>query len=202
MGKELASRRGIWRGIAANDAGFGSGGLALIAVYLYGVLPRWQGSTAADSTIVVTHLTQSDERVDALLLMRRDWMIIIGGLVALLIVRLLQGHVIGIGLIFCPLLMVLCWGILWFRERKRGDTLLDNHLPMHVLAPSKAILAAVVFIGVGTLAYNLPDVTLGSVTPFTLIGLGFTAYGLAWLPTVSLVLGIQGYLHQLATRKM
>jgi hypothetical protein len=91
---------------------------------------------------------------------------------------------------------------LWFRGRKRGDTLLDHHLPIRPLGLPYALIAAVIFLAVGIFAYNLPEIRFGAVTPFVLIGLGFTSYGLAWLPTVSLVLGVQGYLRQLATRKM
>lgn len=182
---------------------FGAGGIALTVIYLYVVLPRWQGSEApANQPTAITSPTVSDERLNVLLLARRDWMIVIAVLAVLLVVRLLQGQVIGAGLILCPLLMVLCWGILWFRERKRGDTLLDGRLPIRPLVLSYLILAAGVFLAVGIFAYNLPDIQFGTITPFTLIGLGFTAYGLAWLPTVSLVLGVQGYLRQLATRKM
>lgn len=199
---------------------FGAGGIALIVVYLYVVLPRWQGtpfktspynplsvdSDGATSPVIlrgkVGSPTVSDDSLNVLLLTRRDWMIIIAALAVLLVVRLLQGQVIGAGLILCPLLMVLCWGILWFRERKRGDTLLDGRLPIRPMALSYLILAAGLFLAVGIFAYNLPDIQFGTITPFTLIGLGFTAYGLAWLPTVSLVLGVQGYLRQLATRKM
>jgi len=129
-------------------------------------------------------------------------MITIAVLAILLVVRLLQGQVINGGLILCPLLLILCWAIIWFRGRKRGDTLLDHRLPIRPISLPNLILAAVIFLGVGTFAYNLPDIKLGTITLFTLIGLGFTAYGLAWLPTVSLVLGVQGYLRQLASRKM
>lgn len=182
---------------------FGVGGLLLIALYLYGVLPRLQGNVPTEvSSSALKNPMVSDENLNILLLTRRDWMMVIGVLAALLVIRLIQGQVIGAGLILCPLLMVLCWGILWFRERKRGDTLLDHHLPVRPLALPNVLLAAAVFLGVGIFAYNLTDIKLGTITPFTLIGLGFTAYGLAWLPTVSLVLGVQGYLRQLATRKM
>ncbi len=199
---------------------FGAVGLVLIALYLYVVLPRLQAgifrTSPSDSLAVngegearpvilgtkISSPSASDDSLNVHLLSPRGWLMIIGVLMVLLMVRLLQGQVIGAGLILCPLLLVLCWGILWFRERKRGDTLLDHHVPIRPLSLPYLLLAAVIFLGVGVFAYNLPDIKLGTITPFTLIGLGFTAYGLAWLPTVSLVLGVQGYLRQLATRKM
>ncbi len=216
---------------------FGGGGIVLIALYLYVILPRLQAGSAAahhfktappnplsvyreegqgieilGSKTVPPTASQlsgslknepaSDDILMTLCLTRRGWMITSGVLAALLVVRLLQGEELGAGLILCPLLLVLCWGILWFRGRKRGDTLLDQRLPIRAIALPHLLLAAALFLGVGIFAYNLPDLKLGTLTPFTLIGLGFTAYGLAWLPTVSLVLGVQGYLRQLASRKM
>ncbi len=182
---------------------FGAGGIIMIALYLYVVLPRLEARLPAPSSAPPnTHITAADDILTSLCLTRRGWMITIGVVSALLIVRLVQGQIINAGLILCPLLLALCWGILWFRGRKRGDTLLDTRFPIRPLAFSNLLLAAVVFLGVAIFGYNLPDIKLGTITPFTLIGLGFTAYGLAWLPTVSLVLGVQGYLRQLATRKM
>ncbi|MEP6985810.1 MAG: hypothetical protein ABI970_09440 [Chloroflexota bacterium] len=182
---------------------FGGGGIVLIALYLYVVLPRLQSAEPTTPTsTTLTNTSALDDSLTRLCLTRQGWLITGGVLIALLIVRLIQGEVIGAGLILCPLLLVLCWGILWFRGRKRGDTLLDHRIPIRPLALLNLVVGAALFLGVGVFAYNLPDIKLGTITPFTLIGLGFTAYGLAWLPTVSLVLGVQGYLRQLATRKM
>jgi hypothetical protein len=197
---------------------FGGGGIALIALYLYVVLPRLQVTSPPDPLSVyregerrpkllksesdsLNALTNND-LLTSLCLTRRGWMMAGGVLAALLVVRLVQGQVIGAGLILCPALLALCWAIIWFRGRKRGDTLLDQHLPIRPIALPNLLLAALIFLGVAIFGYNLPDIKLGTITLFTLIGLGFTAYGLAWLPTVSLVLGVQGYLRQLATRKL
>jgi len=177
---------------------FGAGGLALIALYMVVIVPRLQ----AGSATTPANNAADDDRLNGLRLTGRGWLIVIGVLAALLVVRFLQGQLNIVGLILCPVLMVLCWGVLWFRGRKRGDTLLDQHLPIRPLALPHLLLAVALFLGVGIFAYNLPAFQIGTLTLFTLIGLGFTAYGLAWLPTVSLVLGVQGYLRQLATRKM
>jgi hypothetical protein len=175
---------------------FGAGGIVLIAAYVYGVLPR----TSTPTTAIIN--SEPNDPLSVLLLNRRGWLIVAAVLGVLLAVRLLQGQLSNIGLLLCPVLLVLCWGILWFRGRKRGDTLMDGRVPIRPLGLSNFLVAVVLFLGVAIFAYNLPDVKLGTLTPFTLIGLGFTAYGLAWLPTVSLVLGVQGYLRQLATRRM
>ena len=129
-------------------------------------------------------------------------MIVIAVVGALIVLRLVRDEIDPIGLVLCPLLAVLCWAIIWFRGRTRGDTLLDQHMPIQPLPLSSFLIAGIIFIGIGLMGYNLPDIKMGTLTPLTLIGLGFTAYGLAWLPTVSLVLGVQGYLRQLAARKM
>lgn len=171
---------------------FGVGGVIIIGVLLYSILPRLQVSVTSDT----------GELLDTLLLPSRGWTVVIFVLSVLIAIRWLHGEIDAVGLVLCPLLLVLCWAIIWFRGRKRGDTLLDGHIPVRPLPVTDLLIAAVIFIGVGVLGYNLPNVKLGTITPLTLIGLGFTAYGLAWLPTVSLVLGMQGYLRQLATRKM
>src|SRR6185503_17403134 len=96
-----------------------------------------------------TTLTNTpDDILMPLCLTRRGWMITSGVLAVLLMVRLLQSQVIGAGLILCSLLLVLCWAIIWFRGRKRGDTLLDHRLPIHPLALTNLVLAAVIFLGV------------------------------------------------------
>lgn len=170
---------------------FGIGGIVVIGLLLYVVLPRMR-----------TLMASENNSVETLRLSPRGWAVVIAVLAALIAIRWFRGEINVVGLVLCPLLLVLCWAIIWFRGRTRGDTLLDQHLPIQSLPLPELLLAALVFIGVGIAGYNLPDVQLGTITPMTLIGLGFTAYGLAWLPTVSLVLGVQGYLRQLATRKM
>lgn len=171
---------------------FGSGGIVLIILLLYGMLPRM--GTAPTS--------EFGEPLDALRLTPRGWTIVIFVLSALITIRWRSGEIAVAGLVICPLLLVLCWGIIWFRGRKRGETLLDDRLPPRPLPLLDLLLAVLIFMGIGIVGYNLPDIKMGTITPQTLIGLGFTAYGLAWLPTVSLVLGVQGYLRQLATRKL
>ncbi len=183
---------------------FGGGGLVLIAALLYVILPRFQPEVLVVDPLA-TELSITAEPVDSLDVFRlkpRGWLIVLGVLLALIALRLFREEIDIAGLILCPLLLALCWAILWFRGRKRGDTLLDNRLPVQPLPLPNLLVAATVFIGVGILGYNLPDIQVGAITPLVLIGLGFTSYGLAWLPTLSLVLGVQGYLRQLATRKM
>jgi hypothetical protein len=44
----------------------------------------------------------------------------------------------------------------------------------------------------------LPLIQIQQANQLSFIGVGFTAYGLAWLPTVSLVLGIRAYGRQIS----
>src|SRR5262249_49085384 len=118
------------------------------------------------------------------------------------IVRLVRGEIETSALILTGLLLVLSWAIVWFRGRTKGPTLLDGRVPVHFLAISSFLITAVVFIAAGIFAFNLPAFSVGVVTPVTVIGLGFTAYGLAWLPTVSLVLGARAYLRQFRAQQL
>lgn len=157
-------------------AGTGAGVIAALLVY---AAPRAAGLVPDD-----------------LRLSRRGWGVLALALLALFGLRLFQGVIPAPALLAVLPLLVLCLAILWFRGRARGETLLDGHLP-----PTPrwrdffTTLAA--FGAAAILAYNLPAVEIEAFNPFTLIGVGFTAYGLAWLPTVSLVLGVQAYLRQI-----
>lgn len=142
-------------------------------------------------------LTQEDLRLPP-----RQMLIVAVVLAALFALRLLQGSIDGGALIVIVLLLVLSWAILWFRGRTKGRTLLDEHIPVQIPPRLALLISAVVFLGVGVFAYNLPHVQLGEVSQLTIIALGFTGYGLAWLPTVSLVLGIQAYIRQVQSTKM
>ncbi|HEX2908495.1 MAG TPA: hypothetical protein VHO69_16605 [Phototrophicaceae bacterium] len=138
---------------------------------------------------------------DHLRLSRGEWGGLFLALLALLALRWLQLVIpIGAALMVLPVL-ILCWVILWFRGRATGKTLLDLHLPVAPPAWGHLTRALVVFLVAASVSYNLPLLQVGDFNQFTLIGVGFTAYGLAWLPTVSLVLGAQAYLRQLQVRQ-
>ncbi|MBI5668924.1 MAG: hypothetical protein HZC41_13035 [Chloroflexi bacterium] len=130
-------------------------------------------------------------------LSRRGWLVVTLALAGLTIMRELQGAIPVTALLMVLPLLALCLVILWFRGRARGSTLLDGHLPPAPLAWGWLIVAAAGFLGAAVAGYNLPLLQVGEFTQLRLIGIGFTAYGLAWLPTVSLVLGVQAYLRQM-----
>lgn len=184
---------------------YGVAALAGLAALVYGPLwnphlPAFTGEGAKNSVAMGGADSKNAVPTADTVLSRRGWLLVavtLGGLVA---VRLLRAEIPSGALVVVGLL-VLCWAILWFRGRKKGASLLDGRVPVNPPPVTRFLLTGALFLGVAVFGYNLPAFQLGSVTPYSFIGLGFTAYGLAWLPTVSLVLGIQGYLRQLATRQ-
>ncbi len=162
---------------------WGAGGVVLLAVLL-----RWA--------------THSRVTLDDLRLPRLGLLAAVAVLGALLAAHILRGALANEPLFFTALLWTLCWAILWYRGREKGDTLLDGRLPPQPPPAGLLIRAGALFFGVAIFGYNLPAFDVGGVTPFRFIGLGFTAYGLAWLPGVSLVLGVGGYLRQISAQKL
>jgi hypothetical protein len=185
---------------------------------------------------VTARLTQNT-MVDSLKLGRGGLGGVVLGLLALLVIRLLQGLIDPGALLVSGLLLLLCWTILWFRGREKGATLLDGSLPTAAqmsssssepqsAAPDKdrlvhsgvspdvqnvwlgsnkptkgvSIVAAILFIVVSVMAFQSPRITVAEIDQLRFIGLGFTAYGLAWLPTVSLVLGARAFMRQISER--
>ena len=84
--------------------------------------------------------------------------------------------------------------IIWFQQRKKGTTLLEGlaHDPP-LLRP--LLLLALVLVAGGVVGYMLPRGTLTN-DPLALISAGFTAFGLIWLPAVSMVLGARALSRQ------
>jgi hypothetical protein len=164
---------------------YGLGGLALIVALLFYGARRTASLTPDDLKLSRTGL-------GILLLV----------LLALFALRLLQGVLDGGAVVLVGLILVICWAILWFRERKTGRSILDGHIPITPPPLSTLLPTIIIFFAVAIFAYNLALIQVGQVNQLTFIGIGFTAYGLAWLPTVSLVLGARAYLRQISQRKM
>jgi hypothetical protein len=139
--------------------------------------------------------------VDDMRLSRTAWGVVFLVLLALFVVRYLVQGAVNVGdVLLIGGLLLLCWGILYFRGRTKGRTLLDSRLPVRPPPPGLLLASLAVFIAAAVIAFNLPLIEVGGLNSFSFIGLGFLAYGLAWLPTVSLVLGIQAYLRQIDIR--
>ncbi len=144
----------------------------------------------------------ADMTPESLRLSRRGWMLVLIVLLSLFAYHLLRTRIDGGILLIVGLLLVLCWSITWYRGRRKGETLLDGRIPPQPPPLSVMLRTLGVFLLVGVIAFSLPPLQVGSITPVVLIGLGFTGYGLAWLPTVALVLGVRGYLRQVGTKQL
>jgi hypothetical protein len=113
---------------------------------------------------------------------------IVGAIQALLFVRNTLPTVDAFALIVVGVLAAFCVLLLWFQKRDRGAMLFDS-----VIGSTWMVVLTLggVFLATGVVGYLLP---LGSVpellTPYVAL---FTAFGVVWLPSVSLVLGVRAY---------
>ena len=125
---------------------------------------------------------------------RRGWAFTLMVLMGLLVLHLLQGEADLLSLTVIVTLSAFSIMIIWFQKRKKGVTLLDN---VGNASPAWASLALLIvgFAVAGAVGYSLPR---GDVTndPLALISALFTAYGLIWLPAVSIVLGARAFSRQ------
>jgi hypothetical protein len=94
-------------------------------------------------------------------------------------------HIDPVSLLVLPTLLGFCLLLLWFQRREEGRTLLDTPFRFE----AAALPAAGVFLAAGGIGYSLDF--LAAFSP--LLAGGFAAFGLVWLPTVSLVLGVRSY---------
>lgn len=116
------------------------------------------------------------------------WTGTLAALLTLLVVHLLQGEIDSLSLVVIPTLILFCLTILWFARRKKAASLLDappTPAPLILLTMIAALLLAAV-----------PAYAQGAGDPAALIGAAFTAFGLVWLPALSLALGGRAFMRQ------
>ncbi|MBI1259527.1 MAG: hypothetical protein GC204_18830 [Chloroflexi bacterium] len=124
----------------------------------------------------------------------RGWAFTLLTLVILLVIHLLQGEVDLLSLVVIVTLSAFSIMIIWFQERKKGATLLDPLASQSSAWGSLAIL--IIGFGLaGAVGYGLPRGEIDT-DPLALISALFTAYGLIWLPAVSIVLGARAFSRQ------
>ncbi len=130
-----------------------------------------------------------DLRLDA-----RGWAFTLIVLLGLTMIHTLQGEIDVFSLSVIVTLVAFSIMIIWFQKRKKGATLLDDVM---AAPPSWGMLALLViaFGLAGAVGYSLPRGE-GANDPLALIGALFTAYGLIWLPAVSIVLGARAFARQ------
>lgn len=186
--------------------------LALVVGLGWGTWARWSPPVFSDqpesapSTLLIFGAVGIALIVAALVAVRRTsapvnlrlgargWaftLVVLGGL---LLIHLLQNEIDSLSLSIIVTLTVFSVMIIWFQKRKKGATLLDD-LP--TTAPPNVVVTLLVvgFALAGAVGYTLPR---GDTTsdPLALISALFTAYGLIWLPAVSIVLGARAFSRQ------
>jgi hypothetical protein len=155
--------------------------LAYGAVGVIVIALLWRVAVKKSAQLSPEHLRLSGRAWGALLIV----------LLALLIVRAMQGVMDVAALIAIPALVGLCLVILWFRRSDKTGTLLDGRIPLRPLPVLWAGITAAFLFFMGILAYSLPLIEAANLNQLTLIILGFMAYGMGWLPLVSMILGVR-----------
>ncbi len=92
----------------------------------------------------------------------------------------------------CAALAAYCALLLWFQRRGRAPTPLDRALPPVAVRWLHLAGVAALFLAGGAAGFLLSQTPASSALS-GLLALAYAAYGLVWLPTVSLVLGVQGW---------
>jgi hypothetical protein len=126
-----------------------------------------------------------------------EWPLVIGVLIVLYVLH--QPEIDRLSLIVLGVLAGFCWLLLWFQKRESGATLLDSALPLPTSAPAMLLICGVIALAAGALGYYLEFAETGPLD--AMISL-FAAFGLVWLPTVSLVLGVRAYRKMGRTQKL
>lgn len=128
------------------------------------------------------------------------WAVVVLVLGGVLMLRLAQGAVDGLSLAIVLVLLVFTGVILRLYRRKGAVTLLERTLPPGRLHPA-LLLAPVVFVAAGLVTYSLPRLD-GDADPLGLLGTLLVAFGVAWLPALSLVIGIRALSRQMRAQQL
>lgn len=126
---------------------------------------------------------------DSLRLNLIEWLALLVVLIGLLLTNL--AHIDSVSLVVLLAMAVYCALVLWFQAREGSPALLDASLPVKLTSPLLPVSSALVFLVAGAVGYSLPFDE--ATAPFGLMIALFAAFGLVWLPTVSLVLGVRSY---------
>ncbi len=130
----------------------------------------------------------------------RGWAFTLIVLIGLLLIHAAWGEIDALALTIIVTLMVFSIIILWFQQRKKGITLLDA-VGSEPPSLRRLLPLGIAFALAGVVGYLLPRGELDS-DPLALIGALFTAYGLVWLPAVSIVLGARAFSRQARAMKL
>jgi hypothetical protein len=126
-----------------------------------------------------------------------EWLIVLAVLIGLYILRL--PLIDQLSLIVLGVLAGFCWLLLWFEKRESGAMLLDSALPLPSSTPLILLISSVIALAAGAIGYHLEFAETGPLD--AMISL-FAAFGLVWLPTLSLVIGVRSYRKMGRTQKL
>lgn len=136
------------------------------------------------------------ERPRDLRLSPLGWLLVSGMGAALLLFHAARGRVDGVTAVIVLTLAGFGAAILWFQKRAKGATLLDRAPPF---TPRHGLPLLIGF-GIGMAVSSLlPRTDPDAVA--VLAGV-FTAYGVIWLPAVSLILGARAFARQARALKL
>jgi hypothetical protein len=135
---------------------------------------------------------------DALRLKLIEGLIVVGVLAGLIIIQL--DRIDTVSLIVLLALVAYCTMLIWFEARPQGVTLIDDSLPLQLQSFTIPVISALLFLVTGVVAHSLPFTT--ETVPIELFIALFAGFGLVWLPTISLVMGIRAYRRMTRQRRL
>lgn len=131
-----------------------------------------------------------------------EWVLVALALTVIGLIRIATGALTETGLLLSVIVMVLTALVLWSRRGTRLHMYLDYHLPLIPVHPVRLMLAAAVMIWAALLAYGLPVIGGENFNQLYGISYGFLAYGLGWLPLVSVQLGLRAFVRQFEAQSL
>ena len=209
-----------WLALARGRLTFGLLLISALAGVTWGLYGRWLPSvvdpTAPETplptllvaaavalaliTLFARLLRRPTATPDTLRLSPSGWAAVALALGGLLLLRLAQGLIDELSLVIVVSLMVFTALILHLYRRPRDVSLLDRALPPGPLQPA-LLLAAAVFVAAGVVSYNLPRAS-GDADPLGLLGTLLLAFGVVWLPALSLVVGGRALIRQMRAQPL
>ena len=208
----LPSGRAWWGGVIVVGVFWGvwAQGIGALSGTDAPLLPLWSVALVGGACgLLVIGLAWGIQRVplhdeDALRLSPLEYGLCSAVLVAWIAWGLFSGDLPRNGLSALILIASFALVVLWFQERPESVSVLVKRLPAQRINLLVALGALLVMIVLATALYALlPQIPAGE-RPTYLRGLGvlFGVFGLTWLPSVSLVLGVRAYRQTMRTGKM
>lgn len=152
--------------------------------------------------IVLLYRTTTPDEPLSLVLTQREAGLVGITFAGLLLLQLINARFDFTALFLIAVLSALCYAMLWFRAGTKHPPLFPH--PLHLTPiPMLWILGAIEILLIsGSFAYDLPLLGNTDFNQLTFVVYGFTLYGIAWLPTVSLMIGARAYIRQIQAKPL